>query len=445
MTSRPFSYSCAAFMLLALLLGGASRDEVFTSDIVAAASTPLLAWSIWRLADRSIDRTERLPFLLLAGCFLIGLLQLIPIPADLWSALPGRDRIAAELATAGVQRGWAPLSLSPQATAATLLALVPAAAVFLATRTLPATGRRLLILVLFGVCAASAVIGGLQILGGQDSPLRFYAVTNPNPAVGFFANRNHLASLLACAIPFAVVEVLLALRDRAPGRGLRLGLWGMVILLAVVGVAMTQSRAGLLLVGLGLLGGVTLAWRGDLLKAGGRWPLIILGGGLIVLILLAPVVFSGALARIEDGVQDGLRLKAVEVGAQAALAFAPLGTGLGTFVPVYMMFETPDAMQNTYLNHAHNDWLELLIEGGLPALALMLVFLCWFAWAARNAWRGGQSTGPVARAASLVIVFLLLHSLVDYPLRTPAVLCLFALACGLMLPPRAAREPAPAR
>jgi hypothetical protein len=32
----------------------------------------------------------------------------------------------------------------------------------------------------------------------------------------------------------------------------------------------------------------------------------------------------------------------------------------------------------------------------------------------------------------------MVHSLVDYPLRTPAVLCLFALACGLMLPPRAA-------
>jgi O-antigen ligase len=436
MTSRPFSYACAAFFLLALLLGGASRDEVFTSDIVAAASTPLLAWAIWRLSGKPVESAERLPLLILAGCFLVGLLQLIPLPAGLWAALPGRERIAAELAMAGVDRTWAPLSLTPQATVSTLMALVPAAAVFLATRTLSASGRRLMILVLFSVAAASAIVGALQVLGGQDSPLRFYAVTNPNPAVGFFANRNHLASLLACAIPFALVEAIASLRDRGRTRASGLALAGGVLLLAVVGIAMTQSRAGLLLAGLALVGGLALAWRSELKT--GRWPLIIAGVGVVAALALAPVVFAGAFARIEDGVQDSLRLDAVMVGAEAAWAFAPLGAGLGSFVPVYMMFETPAVMQNTYLNHAHNDWLELLIETGLPGLLLMLAFLVWFVLASRRAWRPRESIGPIARAASLAIVFLMVHSLVDYPLRTPAVLCLFALACGLLLPPRAA-------
>ena len=44
----------------------------------------------------------------------------------------------------------------------------------------------------------------------------------------------------------------------------------------------------------------------------------------------------------------------------------------------------PATIERTYVNHAHNDYLELALEGGIPAIVLMLLFLAW--WARR--WTG---------------------------------------------------------
>lgn len=442
MTSRLFSFACAGFLLLALLLGGATREEVIAPDMVGLLALPLLGWAIWRLRDRKLEKTERLAFAILAGCFLVGVIQLIPLPPALWTALPGRGPIVADLAVAGVPPGWAPISLRPQATVSALLALIPAAALFLATRTLDQPGRRRLVLLILGVAVASAVVGGLQVIGGSESPLRFYAVTNPEPAVGFFSNRNHLAALFVCVVPFATLEALEAAARRPAGR-VRIALMLALILLAAAGVAMTQSRAGALLLGLGLLGGVAMAWRAGLAKGRGR---LILAGGVMLLALgalSAPILFAGTFDRFEGGFTGDLRLRAAQVAAGAAWTYAPFGSGLGSFVPVYMMHETPAAMQNTYVNHAHDDWLELLLEAGLLAAAVMAAFMVWFGRLALRAWRrhrtsDGAGGGTAARAASLVIGLLLAHSLVDYPLRSPAMMCVFALACGLMLAPRAA-------
>jgi O-antigen ligase len=442
MTSRLFSFACAGFLLLALLVGGATREEVIAPDIVGLFALPLLGWAIWRLRDRRPEASETLPFAILAGCFLVGLVQLIPLPPALWTALPGRAPFVADLAAAGIAPGWAPISLKPQATVSALLALIPAAALFLSLRTLDQPGRRGLVLLVLAVAVASAVIGGLQVVGGPASPLRFYAVTNPEPAVGFFSNRNHLAALFVCVVPFATLEALEAAARRPPGR-VRIALMLALILLAAAGVAMTQSRAGALLLGLALLGGVAMAWRAGLANGRGR---LILAGGVLLLALAAvaaPVVFAGTFDRFEGGMAGDMRLKAAQVAAGAAWQYAPFGSGLGSFVPVYMMHETPAAMQNTYINHAHDDWLELLLEAGLLAAVVMAAFLFWFARLALRAWRrhrgpdGARGGGAGVRAASLVIGLLLAHSLVDYPLRSPAMMCVFALACGLMLAPRA--------
>lgn len=442
MTSRLFSFVCAGFLLLALLVGGASREEVIAPDIVGLLAVPLLGWAIWRLRDRPIEQSETFAFAILAGCFLVGLIQLIPLPPGLWTALPGRGPIVDDLAAAGIAPGWAPISLRPQATVSALLCLIPAAALFLSLRTLDQPGRRLLVMLFLGVAIASAVVGGLQVVGGPDSPLRFYAVTNPDPAVGFFSNRNHLASLFVCVVPFAALQALEAIRR--PGGRVRVVLMLALILLAAAGVAMTQSRAGALLLGLALLGGAAMAWRGGLLSSDGRASpgRTILAGGILLLALVAiggPVIFGGVLDRVGGGLDTEIRIPAAQIASGAALTYAPFGSGLGSFVPIYMLHETSASMQNTYVNHAHDDWLELLLETGLLGAAVMIAFLAWFGRAAFRAWRRHHSVGgTAARAASLVIGLLLAHSLVDYPLRSPAMMCVFALACGLMLAPRVA-------
>jgi O-antigen ligase len=120
----------------------------------------------------------------------------------------------------------------------------------------------------------------------------------------------------------------------------------------------------------------------------------------------------------------------------------PIGSGFGSFVPMYQLHETPEMMRAEYVNHAHNDWLELIVEGGAPALFLLVGFVIWYLYALVRVWRYGQGgqTALFQRMASLVIPLLLIHSLVDFPLRTPTLMVLFALCCGItVLQPDVAR------
>ena len=77
------------------------------------------------------------------------------------------------------------------------------------------------------------------------------------------------------------------------------------------------------------------------------------------------------------------------------------GWGLNTYVPVYRMFALYD--DGTYVNRAHNDWLQFLAEGGILFAAPMCVL---FLWSIRPAVRSVWGVGLIAVG---------LHALVDYP------------------------------
>ena len=84
------------------------------------------------------------------------------------------------------------------------------------------------------------------------------------------------------------------------------------------------------------------------------------------------------------------------------------------------------------MNHAHNDYLELILELGLPGAVLIAAFLAWWAVAAWRAWRYPDA-GPFARAASIATAALLAHSLVEFPLRTAALSACFAMGLALLV------------
>lgn len=112
----------------------------------------------------------------------------------------------------------------------------------------------------------------------------------------------------------------------------------------------------------------------------------------------------------------------------------PFGSGFGSFVPAYQLFEQPGAMISSYINQAHNDWLEIAIEGGFPAVIGMALFLIWFIVGNVQLWRQANATPAdlVSRAAGISAFLLLAHSLVDYPLRVPLLMTWFGFFCGLI-------------
>jgi O-antigen ligase len=108
-------------------------------------------------------------------------------------------------------------------------------------------------------------------------------------------------------------------------------------------------------------------------------------------------------------------------------------------VPVYRLYESPNAVTGEYVVHAHNDYAELTLELGAAGIVLILLFLAWWVVAVRNAWLKGEND-PFARAASIASMAILLHSLVDFPLRTAAISACFAMCLALL-----ADRKAPAR
>lgn len=433
-------------MAACLLLGGATTSGHLSDAILQFVSIPLLVAAIWCL-DLSTARQVRAPLLLCFAAVLLPLLQLVPLPPQIWSALPGREPVVETFRLLGQDLPWRPLSVSPQATWLSLLSLLPPVAVFVATLQLGYRDRRIVSLVTIAVGLAGALVGLAQVIQGESSPLRLFEITNPSEAVGFFANRNHFASLLYVLI-LLVAAWLVRTAEFGPGLGQHdtprtlLLAGAIVVLVFLVAVqAIARSRAGIVLTIVAFLAAVVLAFseRG---AAANRTPAQYLMGVLALAAVFA--VQYGLyrfLGRFTDDSLAGGRVQLAGTTYVAAKAFFPLGSGLGTFVPVYAMFEKPEgALRDAFANRAHNDFVELWLEAGVPAALLAVAFAAWFSSRAIKAWRTSSDKADsidrlLARAATIIVVLIAAHSFVDYPLRTSAVLAVLALSLGLLCAP----------
>lgn len=427
---------------LAFLFGGGGGYG-WPDAVVQLAALPLLAWALFKLTPSQLDRGGQWAIVLLCAILAWPPLQLVPLPPSLWSALPGRSEIASAYEAAGIILPWLPISLDPSATWSALLSLLPATAIFLAMLSLEQRSRRILILLMFIIILASVVLDLLQLIGGDDSPLRFYEFTSLGRAVGFFANGNHNAAFLYCAIPFVAAWAIGLVRDHRRNRALGLALLGLLILMIILGITVTRSRAGMALLFVAGLSGLLLAWRHERGQSGRRLLHFAIGANLLALLLAFQWGFVGFMQRVEEqGIED-FRWPVAQVTSQAAIANLPFGSGFGTFVPVFEKFAPRTLLldQNRYVNHAHNDWLELWLTGGVIAIVLAVGFLAWLAASIFRLWRRGEPEARVldlalAQAASIVIILLLVHSALDYPLRTAALSVLFAIACAYLVPRR---------
>jgi O-antigen ligase len=341
-----------------------------------------------------------------------------------------------------------------------MLGLVPTVAIFLGTLTLGHEERRLLSLVLIAMGVVSVFVGLMQLAGGADSVLRFYAVTNTTEAVGFFANRNHFAALLYTALLFAfcwMADASIAISQQsrwttADSRSVIYFAGSIVSFIALLaGQLMARSRAGLILSIVALLAGFASGMGDRQMHINKRRSKFLFGAVAVTVIFFLQFALLRILDRFGPDTVSDARVTIVRNTISAARAYMPFGSGLGTFVPVYQLFEKPADISVTYVNHAHNDFLELWLEAGIPGLLLLMIFIGWLVGQTIVVWRkkcetnGERIDCNLMKSAAVVLVLLLLHSLVDYPLRTAAMMAVVAFASGLLVPPieRAARRSVP--
>ena len=444
LTDRLFEGLNLLVVVLALVLGGATQEGAPAQAAVRLLSLPLFFWAAWRVAGQRPRGLALWPLALLTAVLLVPVLQLIPLPPGLWRALPGRADFAATYSVAGLAAPWLPLSLTPDATWDAGLALLPPAAVFLAVTSLRERSRNRVAAAILGLTALGLLLGLMQMATGPTSPLRFYVRTNVEYGVGFFANRNHQAALLLTALPLAAHFVAARRRDDAPWTLAPMLIGAAVAVVAAVGVVAAGSRAGLLLLAPSAIAAFLIATRTHKFQ----WKWTALAAAVIVGLLAVAVSVDpgGGLGKLRQPLSQEVRLQVAPDIARAAMTYSPVGTGLGSFDPVYRTVEPESAASTTFLNHAHDDYLELWLETGIVGIILILVFLYWFARASWRAWVSERKLvgASLGRAGSTVAGLLLLHSIVDYPLRTTALAVVFAFACALLNPPRSDRDAAAA-
>jgi O-antigen ligase len=136
------------------------------------------------------------------------------------------------------------------------------------------------------------------------------------------------------------------------------------------------------------------------------------------------------------------RSTSFSISLDAAGDFMPVGSGIGSFQQIYRTREDPVAVTREYMNHVHNDYIELALETGAPGLLVLILFLVWWTTRAVSVWRA-QVRDPYALAATVASAAILAHSLVEYPLRTAALSAFFAMCLALMAEPRPASRARP--
>jgi len=433
--------AAATLLALSFVFGGASQGHALRLALVELAALPLLVLAASRLIQTGSWRQHRFALGLLAMLVAIPLLQLLPLPPAVWTALPGRDQAVLALQLAGLEPGWASLSLSPDRTWGSALALTPPAAFFLAMLSLSQAQRERLIQFCFAAAIVGILLGAAQLASGSDR-LYVWSWTGAGSVNGFFANRNHLASSLLVTLPFAVIFGAATLRRR-DRRTSALWFGALFAGLVVVALAAIRSRAGITLFAPVMMFSLLAAWIAAGRGRPGPALLVLVGAVGAALTAVAVLALPPILARFDTEGAPEARFERWPLVAETAQTYLPLGSGLGSFDAVYRSVEPLEELDSTFFNQAHNDYLETWLETGWLGIGLILVFLVWFARRSWTAWKAPPSReGDLQRAASIGIGVLLLHSVGDYPLRTVTLAVLFALCCGLL---ELAGRPAPAR
>lgn len=427
-----FRWLWIGFFILALaLLGGSSRPDPMQNAMLRPIAALLLIPALYHLRLADLGRAKGL--VTVFGLMMVWMvIQLVPLPPGLWQALPSRDIIAELDQLAGIQGTWRPLSLAPfRGLNAALSMVVPATALLLALSM--KMGSRVLLFAIIGIGLIDATFGLLQVIGGPRSPLYLFAIASRGAPAGIFANENHSAVFSALVL-LAIARVSLEARSMQEPAWLRLSL-APAFLFVLLDVLVTGSRAGfaatlMALIGASLMTFLTLRERAsrnglqaNAKRREARGGLILgLFAGVVAVVMIAFLwlertpALDDILARSSF---EDLRWSLWPVLSTMAEQHWLLGTGFGSFDAIYHLYEPTDLLLPLYVNHAHNDWAQLIIEGGLPAAALLAAGLGWLAtslWTLRR--QTAESLGYVIFWIACIAI-ISAASIVDYPLRTP--------------------------
>lgn len=415
--------------IFAVLLYGSTDVSAL---IPLAILTTILAGSwigrSWRsgIFELNLDAIQ-LPLL---GLLILGLVQLLP------------------LGDAGIQPGVLSvspsnaLSIDPFWTRIFFVRLVGYIIFFAAALTFIDTEgryrRALAVILIFG--GVLAFVGILQKLTSPDA---IYGVRKHTGAIPFgpYINSHHFASLMVLISGMAIAHLL--------GNGISKQIKLLVAISAAVmaiAVPFTSSRGGVIAY-IAMLSVAALAWfyRGKE-KERRSWVPLFAGGAVLGVIVVGSLVYLGGEASMlrgfgiqnaTDDISSG-RFHFWSVAWQIFLANPILGTGFDSFAMAFSRFDTESGMFR--VEQAHNDYLQMLSDGGIVAFFIAISFIVLLVRKALRRIREESDdlvrTTVIGGLAGCVGIFV--HSIFDFPLRTAGNAYVFLLVIAVMFAPLAA-------
>ena len=399
--SERSKYLLGTALVLALLIGGGTARGLYTDGIIILFSIIAAAGV---LSTPTVQRIDPLPVGLVALATLLCIVQIIPLPSGLLAPL--RPEFLDH--PVGADAGATFVSLGLGRTIESLwLILAPLGFFLCVLRLRPDQVNGLLPFFFLGLLC-NLLVGTLQYSLSKDAVVEDFLPFAIS--AGLFANVNHFSALLFVSIPLIVYFGLFKGHPAIGGSGL------IAILLLLLAAG---SRAGVLI---GLA--ITLISL-FVLSARSRFTL----AAVISVFIVLSIYTVGAWSKIDTDNLDPEfgRREFARTTLEGIRENWVLGIGFGNFVKGYQIYENPEMIQRKYVNHAHNEYLELVFEGGFAAALLIGLYFFLLATAAFS-----PEASALQRAALISIVFLLIHSLVDYPLRTMALAMTFAFLNGIL-------------
>ncbi len=414
----------APHALLAIVIFSAlSFGAVEPWSLAVAGTLTAVAFSVFAARWQGFTDEPGLMRYFIWGAIIIayGLFQLVPMPLRWLGAI--HPALLQLVSMPGAAANLHPVSVYPFATEMELSRLTIYFMIFLMAAFGPRTHEQvhsvLRMLAIFGFVLALFAVTQKATWNGKLYWVRELSYNRGNP-LGPFVNKNHFAGWMCMVAPLSFG---IGLMSRSMSRRIRYIFFAVVMAITIF---FSLSRGGIISFLLGtIILTLIVVWDASSKKS--LIPVLS-----FVIALLGYLIYLGVSPIVQRFAQSGIssheRLLVWSASFTAFRDFPLFGAGLGTFQHIFPMYK-PDGITMFY-QHAHNDYIEILLELGIIGALLVLLFL---GHAGKHIlyvrWRGREKYLKAAFVASLVSIAV--FSLFDFNLHIPSNAILLSFILGL--------------
>ena len=399
-----------------LLYGAVDTGTLALLSLLSLVLIVYWAWISWRARAFLIELDYIQVPIIAFG--LLGLIQLLPlrsamIPEGILNLTPA-----------------ASLSLDPYATRFFLMRLFLYIIFFAAALTFINSTSRLRLIVIT-LISFGGLIAFYSILQRVEDPSSIYGLRQPGQAIPFgtFINRHHFAALMEMTIGLSLGVVFAG--DIGRNR------WPFIVAAAMVmaiAIVLTGSRGGVIgliaaLIAIAVFSGYGSSGKRSQTENERFSPKVILAAGAaFVLLTIFIVLFLGDVDPLlrGTGLSGGTgdltsgRAEFWRTAFKIFLDHPIIGAGFDAFGAAYSSYDPSSGLFR--VEQAHNDYLQTLSDAGIAGFACVAAFIYLLLKKGsdliRNSssgFRRGAAVGALAGCVGILV-----HSFVDFPLRTPA-------------------------